>query len=491
MNKIGDIENFNKLHFPYKFVSSSTLSYIGPTPDKKYWNNEYVPLEEISEFWDLKKKTIAYCERDVLILKKAMLSLILVINEESKNILSRNFSTPSIAHSLFFYKYNSKNIDKSILLKYSNYIRAAYFGGRCEVFGNIYDNEHIKYYDFSGMYGQCMLENFHIGEFFFDVPNKIDLPGFYTIRYISKEIDIPVLPQKINNKLIFSNGEKTGTYWYEEIINFIEKGGIVYEIKHALLTKKKDKIFTEFVYKFKKMREKGNYYNIFGKLMINSLYGSLALNEKETCTIVITGEEEFRKKLEKYTVEKFYTINTYYILIITIDHKYKKNVKKRLYTKRNISYACAISSKARIKLNNLFSLIQKDGGRILYCDTDSAFAAYSNTDFRKNVSTVEWLNFYKDGVFSLPKSYAVLDYDNSYEIKLKGYKNTKINFNEFKTCFYESKSINIENQLVFKKSDFILKELYTNKFLDFSNYSKRIFSENKKTTKALTINTPL
>jgi hypothetical protein len=45
---------------------------------------------------------------------------------------------------------------------------------------------------------------------------------------------------------------------------------------------------------------------------------------------------------------------------------------------RNVSYASAIASKARIKLYKAFLEVIADGGRILYCDTDSIFSAYCN-----------------------------------------------------------------------------------------------------------------
>jgi len=42
----------------------------------------------------------------------------------------------------------------------------------------------------------------------------------------------------------------------------------------------------------------------------------------------------------------------------------------------NVIYAAIITSKARIKLYKSFISVQNNGGRLLYCDTDSIFAAY-------------------------------------------------------------------------------------------------------------------
>jgi chemotaxis methyl-accepting protein methylase len=48
-----------------------------------------------------------------------------------------------------------------------------------------------------------------------------------------------------------------------------------------------------------------------------------------------------------------------------------------------VAYASIISSKARIKLYNSFNDVIKDGGRLLYCDTDSIFAAYKKNKLNK------------------------------------------------------------------------------------------------------------
>jgi hypothetical protein len=72
--------------------------------------------------------------------------------------------------------------------------------------------------------------------------------------------------------------------------------------------------------------------------------------------------------------------------MIKKDFKFKKDFNnKESRSNRNVSIASAISSKARIKLHKLLMDIQKDGGRILYTDTDSAFAAYNKNDFRENL----------------------------------------------------------------------------------------------------------
>ncbi len=479
--KIGENEGICKGLFPHSFVTKDTLEYVGDLPEKKFWADEIQKKHQ--GVWSLRKECIYYCELDVKILCISMSKLLGIISNESKTILYRCFSTPSIAHTLFFTKYNTNRVEKKIPLKHSNYIRDSYYGGRCEVFGNIYEGEHIKYYDFSGMYGQCMLENFHVGKGEFAVPKDFSKPGFYTIKYYSKDFWIPLLPTRFEDRLMFKNGCGEGCYWYEEIIYFIENGGVVQEIMHALIYQKTDKVFNKFVEKFTNIREKGGYYKTFGKLMINSLYGSLGLSEKESYTYVTQFENEYRKMLEEYKVINSYKRNSFYILVIEIDSKFRKSFGlNTILSKRNVSMASAIASKARIKLAKLFTEVEKDGGRLLYCDTDSAFAAYPISDVRSHFGERKWIEFYKEGVFALPKTYGLVDYNSVEEIKLKGFYSKNIRYVELKENFYREKELMIENQEIISRSTFRISQKTIKKKLSFSNYRKRIFTKDKKNT---------
>ena len=90
------------------------------------------------------------------------------------------------------------------------------------------------------MYGQCMSESFPYGSTFLQKnPKDFSKPGFYFIEYYSS-LNIPILPHKsyLNNKLLFTNGYNSGLFWFEEIILFLENGGIVNDIKFAFIFNK-------------------------------------------------------------------------------------------------------------------------------------------------------------------------------------------------------------------------------------------------------------
>jgi hypothetical protein len=121
-------------------------------------------------------------------------------------------------------------------------IRISYFGGRCEVFGNPFENlEKIYHMDYRNMYGEIMKFEFPTGEIgLLENPKNLSKDGFYFIKAYS-DIKIPILPHKgkidikspLEEDLIFSNGEVEGLYYKEEIELFLEYGGTVEEIKYA------------------------------------------------------------------------------------------------------------------------------------------------------------------------------------------------------------------------------------------------------------------
>jgi hypothetical protein len=128
--------------------------------------------------------------------------------------IDKIYSCPSLSLKIFIKKYNKKTLSFNIKTSDKEKIRKSYFGGRCEVYGNPKINEHIFHFDFSGMYAQCMMEKFPYGEsILINNPKDFYRPGFYFIRYFSN-INIPVLPHKskLNNKLMFVNGENSGLF---------------------------------------------------------------------------------------------------------------------------------------------------------------------------------------------------------------------------------------------------------------------------------------
>jgi len=490
---VGELQ---KKIFPYKFVNKDNLNYVGSCPSIDYFNSD-VDLIVYNEFkkknliFNLKEVTLEYCENDVKITINFLNKLLEVMGLKYSKIFNKSFSAPSLSYKIFFKYWNSLNIKENLLKEEEIYVRKSYYGGRCEVFGNPLNSDIVHYFDFSGMYEQCMRTKFPIGEGFFSTENlNVENIGFHVIKYKS-DMSHPILPQHSNkNKLIFPNGIMQGCYWYEEISLFSQNGGEILEVISSYLYKEEDYVFKDFINEFSEIKKKGGFYKIFGKLMINSLYGSFAMSDKNYESLVCFSESEFKKILEKTDVLETIKKNNCYIMKIVKNSKSIKILKDKdeyfRFSTRNISYASIIASKARIKLYKGFCDVINSGGRILYCDTDSIAASYNENKLNNQYGEVKWQEIWKDAVFIGPKFYAFKDENNKDIIKIKGISKNDYNFSQLKNLFYANKeSIFYNSQLNFRKKKYELKQTYVKKIISLNKYDKRIFTENKKNTRPL------
>jgi len=483
----------SKMIFPYKFSKKENLNYIGKAPESFYFNSEQdyetFKIHNNGNF-NFKEYSIEYCKRDVEIVSLFVNLLSSMLNDINID-LKKSYSAPSLSLKIFNERFNIKKIKLSNSNLIDSQIRQSYFGGRCEVYGNPYDDENIYHFDFSGMYGKCMKEKFCFGKYYINTDCKIiKKPGYYFIEYYS-DMYIPVLPHHnfINKKLLFTNGVNKGLYWFEEIILFIEMGGIIKKIHYSIEFENFDYVFSDFIDYFENIRNKGNDYKTFAKLMVNSLYGRIGMQEVNTHSFFIK-KEEFNYYNKKYKILDYIELNGYIMIKVEIDQKFKKenDIKK---TKNNISIASAITSKARIKLYKAQQNCIANGGRILYSDTDSLYVAYKKNVLNQTHGEVYWDpkkddTEIKDAVFISPKTYGIVYKKKEKEsIKIKGYNSSNIDFINLKKKFYENKDIEVNDFFYIKKSDFSLKNFIINKKYWISKYDKRIFLYNKKETRAL------
>ena len=488
-------ESFNlvsKLPFPYKFSSLDNLNYIGYI-EEKYFNNynDFDNFSKNNSILNFREYSIKYCTNDVKITKL----FIEKINDIVKFFdidINKIYSAPSLSLKIFDKKFNKNRIKLNTKEDFDSYIRPSYYGGRCEIYGNPKKGEHIFHFDFSGMYGQCMLEKFCYGSYkIINNPIDFSIPGFYWVKWKSIDNYLPLLPHhsKKNNKLMFTNGIMEGCYWFEELIEFLKNGEII-KIKSGLVFEKYDYIFNDFVEYFTEMKEKSESHKIFGKLMINSLYGRMGMSDIENYSIII--KEEDLEKYENLNIISLKKINKIYLITLELDNKTRNKFKEfKNRFKKNISIASSITSKSRLKLYKAQNDVINNKGRLLYSDTDSIFASYDKDVSNEKHGEVFWNTKkkdtkIKDAVFISPKSYSILYPNESETTKIKGYDQNKLRFFEIKENFYiNSDPINIKDNKILDKKNLILRKINRNKIFNFNNYDKRFFIENKKETKAL------
>lgn len=474
LKKIGKIlkKEYEKLEFPHEFINEENFrGYIGEHPLNK----------EIKK-WNLKEECIKYCIRDCEIVEE-MLKRIFDDKKLRKDIKGRSIS--GLALEVFKKDFNKEKIETKLRKDEDELIRKGYFGGRCEVFGNNKEDEKIFHFDFTGMYSSVMEEEFCFGKIKIKKDpkeDKIEEWGFYEVTVESKEMHIPILPVKSDDgKLIFPNGTWRGTYWYEELKLFEEEGGIIKKIHNKITFERKGKPFTEFIKYFRKMRKKSEFDDVFWKLFLNSIYGRMGMNESKEKTKIIQKAEYSKYKNKKITKEIIISD----AIIISYEEEEKKDE-----INSNVAIAAAITSKARIKLFKAYKSVIEKEGRILYSDTDSIFAGFKRDVANEEHGEVFWDTKKKNtiidkAIFAIPKGYATIS-ENTTTVKIKGFTKNSISFEEFEECFKSKKEM-IKEESYLQKANFIFRFEKIEKTILLHNYSKRIFSEDKKETKALTI----
>jgi hypothetical protein len=218
-------------------------------------------------------------------------------------VIKTSFSFSAIAYKIYAKKFDSYGIcSKKMKIDEYEYIKKSYFGGRCEVFGNPQKNEIIHYFDFSGMYAECMKNKFPVGKGTFKTTNlDVNEIGLHCVEIIT-DTKYPILPTHYNKKLLFPVGKFVGVFTHVELKYFIENGGQILNLFSSYVFDKEENVFETYVQEFSQVRKKGVYYKIFGKAMNNGLYGSFGLNIENEEVIVVFNEEELHTYLSNTNV---------------------------------------------------------------------------------------------------------------------------------------------------------------------------------------------
>lgn len=486
IEEMGTLVNLKKGKFPHKFANLSNLDYVGVVPDRDYFSSEedYVSAKKLKVF-NFRKLASAYCAQDVRIAHAVLIEIINIINFYDKKVIKLSYSFASISYKIYIKNFNNfkVNFDENNSFE-RNYCASAYYGGRCEVFGNPQNKEIVHYFDFKGMYSQCMLQNFPTGKGVLREKN-LDFKkiGFHTIKFKCDD-PLPFLPYK-STKLFFANGIFTGTYWHEEILNAIKfKKCEILDHYSSYEFENEEPIFEKYVKEFTSLRLENKYCRVFAKNMINGLYGSFALKEEDFFTILILNEIEFNSLLELVDVLRWKKFDNLYIVDVLKNKKslFYFNKSKSPEPRRNISYAAIIAAKARIKLNNALEKTLEHGGKLYYADTDSIFAGFEKSYLNLSMGEITWEEIYEDAVFIGTKFYQI----KGKNLKVRGVDFKNYSFDDLKEKFYNDELfIVFDKQLNIQKKKYDIYFNYLNKTANLALYEKRIFSVDKKSTTPL------
>lgn len=235
---------------------------------------------------------------------------------------------------------------------HNDFCREACHGGRTEIFRPI--GKKINVYDVNSLYPSVMRDNYYPSGRSINTktfkPGKL---GIYKVKVIAPKMYLPIIPTKINNKLIFPTGEFTTSITSEEI-EYAETLGYKFEIIEGVYFTQKTKYFEKFISDMysKRQQATNSVDNIICKLIMNSSYGKFLIKiDREN----ITFEPELNSKYFQHLFVNGFKIEL---------HK----VKVELNSYVNTAIGAFILAYARLKMHKLMLPIQDT---LYYSDTDS------------------------------------------------------------------------------------------------------------------------
>lgn len=357
-------------------------------------------------------------------------------------------------------------------------IREALYGGRTEVFWEKCIEGEMGYVDFTSLYPYVLYGKDAHGYLGYDYEYPVGHPtllqGRLTVEDLQKSfgfakckvrappgLQIPLLPHRRDNKLMFELGTFVGTWTTIELKKAMEIGYEVlnvYAIVH--FEQKRSDLFRGYIQEFYRkkieatgwkklglkteqertsfLREMEQRYDITGlqmteeynagmyyisKICLNSLWGKFAQRESFCQTRDVFTEEECFALLEDDTLD----VNNIFLHsrdARSITYRKKKGFNKKSDT--NVAIAAYTTAYGRLCLYSLLELLGPE--RVLYCDTDSV--VYRKTEGLPELPIGSFLGQLTDElegdaivkfVATGPKSYAYLTDKGKESIKMKGF----------------------------------------------------------------------
>ena len=312
-----------------------------------------------------------HCVRDVEILMRLWQQWIRFLHTHDFGCFGRTL--PSQSFNAFRHRFYDGSIYIHDNVDATNLERSAYYGGRCSVFrAGIGENPPYWHVDVNSLYPHIMRTT-QVPVRFIGIHDNIELSwlteqmnNFHVIGSVYVNCDIPCIPYRQYNSLIFPVGQFNTIISYSELEYAIST--FMIEQVHTASLYDCALVFRDYVEYLYDLRmhfkQQGNrLYERMCKLMMNSLYGKF-------------GQRGMRWELVDYNpnlsddIEEMICDDTGKFIrqVVICGHVFE-------YVDEGESYnsfpaiAAEITSAARMYLWNLISIAGQD--HVWYCDTDS------------------------------------------------------------------------------------------------------------------------
>ena len=342
---------------------------------------------------EIHNKCSSYMKNDVLglyeVLEKFNKKMIQYFNVDIKNVMTN----ASIARRVFMETYYKPDIQPiySIESTINDKLRNYYYGGRNEIFNKLGHQEgKFYYFDFTSHYpNQMKTQNFGVGKLSTKLSNEynnefgfIEVSVKHTQSYINNPTCKAFHAIKKDGKLLFPTIQNAvNLIITTEEYNYSIKNnlGYEYEIKTIYYYDRYEKIFDKIisdVYTLKNDADKSGdgVLRDISKIIINSLYGFWGIDTNNRQSIKIKEqadnnktEANFFKYIESSKLIDYKRIGKYDIY----------ELEESIECVANIGIAFMTTAYARNALYDVIFNIEKSGGHVYYCDTDSIITDYN------------------------------------------------------------------------------------------------------------------
>jgi hypothetical protein len=364
-----------------------------------------------------KQELIKYNKRDCEVSRNFMIMLQDVINLEGGELKSTVSSCALDIYRRKFLPFNMIREEVWNGLRVKKYVYEAYYGGRTEVFGRG-KIENYNYYDVNSLYPYCMLGEFpipHSVQYYnnetsgFDIKSLLQYEGVAWFKLNIPYSKYPLLPYRYNGRLVFPIGRFSGYYTHLEIRRAIELYGkdIILDMKECVYYTKTYKVFEKYVHfmygKRMENKEKKSPFEVFYKLMLNSLYGRFAMkNISNTEFFFAETDKEIVKQIKHHKDTSKFDINPNKLSYVVTDSMYDGISSIPIWS-------CYVTAYARVLMHKYICETKP-----VYIDTDSLFTK-TIIKTSKLLGDLKLEDTIKHGIVIKPKAYFVNE-----AVKFKG-----------------------------------------------------------------------
>lgn len=308
-----------------------------------------------------------------------------------------------------------------------------YYGGRVSPLVKGHIDGPVREYDVASLYPYCM----QVTEF--PDPSAIrydrgngkytdqqqreriwDAEGMTKCTVKAPDMDIPVLPTKWDDKLLFPTGHITDWWCHNELRFALERGYEIVDVEESIWSERTFNPFDDYVQdlfdKRLQYRDEDNATEFVVKLMMNSLYGKFG----QRIEIDDGGLYKRASKIDSAgDLVGSRVIGDWFIESIDYDDDDEGN---GIPSYINPMLAAYVTARGRTELYKWFEYVQDAGGRVLYCDTDSVWTdtKLENVQDDKRLGQLDYEGKYDDLYVFGPKMYVADAEDKETKITAKG-----------------------------------------------------------------------